>query len=656
MASIQTQISLVDRMSSPLHNVISAVEHMTSQLYNVDSAINNGFDTSAIESVRHSIGMANTQMEEIQNSISQAEQQQDRFNRTVHQGSSAMDGLGNKVIGMVAAYAGVQGVQKIVSLSDSMTQTTARLNLMNDGLQTTEELQDKIFASAQRSRTEFLATADVVAKLGQRAGDAFSSNDETIAFAENLNKMFVIAGASQQEISSASLQLTQALGSGVLRGEELNAVFESAPNVIQAIADYMDVPIGKIRDMASEGEISASIVKNALLSATDEVNAQFESMPMTWGQVWTGVVNQLIYASQPLLEFISLLAQNWSILEPIVIGLTTAIGLYAAALLISKGMMIAGAIATAWNTRATIAQSIANLQAATTQSAFNAALLACPITWILLIIIAVIAAFYAVIAVINKVTGSTLSATGIITGAIAAACALVLNIIVGVVNAIIGIGIELWNLVATFANFFANVFNDPVGAILNLFSGMFDFILGIVQAAAKLIDTVIGSDLSGAVQGFRNDFAKSVGDIVGDQTIVMEKLNASDYQTPHGLDYGQAYNAGYKFGEGVDEKVSGMFGGLTDPYGGYDTSSTLDDIASNTGDLKDSVTATEEDLKYMLDLASQEAVNRFTTADVKVEIHNTNTINNDMDIDGVVDKLNESLSETIENSARGLHI
>lgn len=658
MASIATQINIVDRMSSPLHNITSAVEQVISSLQSVDGAINNGFDHGAIDNARRSVDQANVELDEMMQSIRRNTEEQDRFNRTVHQGSSAMDGLGNKVIGMVAAYAGFQGVQKIVALSDSMTQTTARLNLMNDGLQTTEELQDKIFASAQRSRTGFLETADVVAKLGQRAKDAFSSNDETIAFAENLNKMFVIAGASQQEISSASLQLTQALGSGVLRGEELNAVFESAPNVIQAIADYMDVPIGKIRELAQDGQISASIVKNALLSATDEVNAQFESMPMTWGQVWTGIVNELIYASQPLLEFISLLAQNWSILEPIVIGLAAAVGIYTAALLIYNAIQGISAIKASVHAAALMMQQGATFAATAAQYGFNAALLACPITWILLIIIAVIAAIYAIVAAINKVTGSTLSATGIITGAIAAAGAFIWNIIVGVVNAIIGIGVELWNLIATFANFFANVFNDPVGAILNLFSGMFDFILGIVQAAAKLIDTVLGSDLAGAVQGFRNDFAKSVGDIVGDQTVVMEKLNASDYQFK-GLDYGQAFDAGYKFGEGIDDKVSGMFGGgLSDTYGGYDPSSipgNLDDIAGNTGDMKDSVTASEEDLKYLRDIAETEAVNRFTTAEIKIEQTNHNTISSNMDIDGVVNHLTTGVNEAMEKAAEGVH-
>lgn len=655
MASISTQINIVDRMSSPLQNITSAVEQVIGSLQGVDGAINQGFNTSAFDSARRSIDQANTELDEMMENIRQNTEEQQRYNRTVQQGSSAMDGLSNKVIGMVAAYASFQGVSKMVALSDSMTQTTARLNLMNDGLQTTEELQDKIFASAQRSRTEYLATADIVAKLGQRAGDAFNSNDETIAFAENLNKMFVIAGASQQEIASASLQLTQALGSGVLRGEELNAVFESAPNVIQAIADYLDVPIGKIREMASDGEITAGIVKNALLGATDEINAQFESMPMTWSQVWTGVCNELIYATQPLLEAISFLAQNWEVIEPIVIGATVALGSYIAVLGIYNAITGIAAMKTAVLAAAEAMATGHTFLWTAGQHGLNAALLACPITWILLIIIAVIAAIYAVVAAINKVTGSTLSATGIICGAIATAGAFIWNIIVGVVNAVIGIGVELWNLIAVFANFFANVFNDPVGAIINLFSGMFDFILGIVQAAAKLIDTVLGTDMAGAVAGFRNTVAEKTAEIVGDQVVVMEKLNAADYQFS-GLDYGDAWNAGYSFGEGIDDKVGDIFGGgAVSDYSQSDLMSNVGDIADNTGDIADSVAITEEDLKYLRDIAEQETVNRFTTAEIKIEQTNHNNISSDMDIDGVVDKLTTGVNEAMEKAAEGVH-
>lgn len=243
--------------------------------------------------------------------------------------SKANKGL-SRLIKTAVSFA---AIKKTLDLSDEMAQTTARLDLMNDGLQTTAELQDMIMQSANRSRAAYSTTADVVAKLGQRAGDAFASNQETIAFAENLNKLFVIAGASQQEVASASLQLTQALGSGVLRGEELNAVFEAAPNAIQAIADYMEVPIGSIREMASEGQITADIVKNAMLSATDDINEKFNSMPMTFGQVGTILGNTLLEAFEPVIQTIGKGAQwiydNWSTLEPIFWGLVAAVGAYA---------------------------------------------------------------------------------------------------------------------------------------------------------------------------------------------------------------------------------------------------------------------------------------------------------------------------------------
>ncbi|HUM45210.1 MAG TPA: tape measure protein, partial [Fervidobacterium sp.] len=268
--------------------------------------------------------------------IEKASKSTDRFNQQLKNTEKASSGASSGIERLVKGIISIAAVKKTIDLADEITQTTARLNLINDGLQTTAELQDMIMASANRSRASYTSMADVVAKLGLRAGDAFSSNKEIIAFAENLNKMFVIAGASQEEMRSASLQLTQALGSGVLRGDELNAVFEAAPNIIQTIADYLDVPIGQIRNMAAEGMITADIVKNAILSATDDINKQFESMPMTFGQAWTIITNTLMDAFLPVLQLIAKgaqwIADNWSILEPIFWGLTAAVGAYAVAL------------------------------------------------------------------------------------------------------------------------------------------------------------------------------------------------------------------------------------------------------------------------------------------------------------------------------------
>lgn len=662
MSSISTAIELTDRMSPVLFQITNALTNVIDTMEEMNTSMNSSFDTSKIDAARISITSANASLDAMGDNMKNNSGHQNELNQKIQEGTRGLDNMANSVIGLVSAYAGMKGVQKLVNLSDEYVQTKARLDLMNDGLQTTEELQDKIFASAQRSRASYQTQADIVAKLGQRAGDAFSSNDETIMFAENLSKMFVIAGASQQEMASASLQLTQALGSGVLRGEELNAVFESAPNVIQAIADYLDVPIGKIREMASNGEISASVVKNALLSATDDINNKFNSMPMTWGQVWTGICNEMYIATQPILELISLLAENWSVLEPIVIGLATAIGIYTAALLIYNTVKGISAMAESVHAASMMMSTGATFAATAAQHGFNAALLACPLTWILLIIIAVIAAIYAVIAAINKITGSSISATGVIVGALTTAVAFIWNLFIGLLDLVLGVVNAMVNPWISFANFFANVFNDPIGAIVHLFGDMADSILGVIESIAKALDKVFGSNLAGAVQGWRsglNSMVESVANQYGNGSYekVAEELNLSSESL--GLSrwaYGDAYNTGYGWGEGIENSVSDMFGGGTDFD--YDLDSLKDsaaNTANNTGSIKDSISASEEDLKYLRDLAEQESINRFTTAEIKVDMTNNNNINSNMDIDGVVDQLTTGVNEAMEKAAEGVH-
>lgn len=637
---------------------------------------------------------------------------QDQFNQHIQQGQSMMDGLKGKIMGALAAYAGFRGLEKVLDLSDTLTQTTARLNLMNDGLQTTQDLQNMIFLSAQRSRAAYSATADIVAKLGQRAGDAFDSNVQTIQFAENLNKSFVIAGASQQEMASASLQLTQALGSGVLRGEELNAVFESAPNVIQTIADYLDVPIGKIREMASDGEITADIVKNAMLSATDEINAQFDSMPKTFAQVGTEIKNNALMAFQPVLdrlneiansadfenlvagvtnalvivsgiviEIFNLVSQvagfisdNWSIIAPLIYGVIAALALYGAYLLITNGIQlisnaikIASCLASYAHAAATGTEASATAAATAAQYGFNTALLACPLTWIIIAIIAIIAAVYAAVAAFNKFTGSTVSATGIICGAIAVGAAFIGNLFVALINFAIDIFVVLWNFIAAFANFFANVFTDPVGAIARLFFDLVDTVLSLLQSLASAIDTIFGSNLAGSVQGWRDSLSGWVDETFGKGTEVMAQMNAEDMHLGR-FEYGSAWDAGYSFGEGIEDTISNF-----DPSSLFDSNipnaadyanaasgagsvpSNVGDIADNTKGIKDAVDISSEDLKYMRDLAEMEVVNRFTTAEIKIEQTNNNNISSDVDVDGINDNLNEGLREAIEFATEGVH-
>ena len=656
MANIGTSIELYDRLSAPINNMIGAINNMVGAYHILDRAMEDGFDPGQIREAEVALVQAQEQVDQLGDYIRQNEQNQENFNDKIRKGSSAADGLTNKIMGMVSAYASFQGVKKVIDLSDEYTQTKARLSMIVDEQNTIEGLQDKIFASAQRSRGAYADTADMVAKLSLRTGDLFT-NDEAVAFAENLNKLYTIAGASQEEMKSSQLQLTQALGSGVLRGEEFNAVFEAAPNVMQTVADYMGVPIGSLREMAKEGQITGDIVKSAIFSATDEINTQFESMPMTWGQVWTGVMNEIYYASQPILEVISALAQNWSILEPIVIGLATAVGLYTAALLIYNTVKGVSALMEAVHNASLMMSTGATFSATAAQYGFNAALLACPLTWILLIIIAVIAAIYAIVAAINKVTGSTLSATGIIVGALMAAVAFIWNLFLALVDLILGCVNVIANPWIAWANFFANLFNDPVGAIIHLFGDMADSVLGVVETIAKALDKVFGSNMADTVQEWRSGLDDMVEEAAnkhgnGSYEKVAENLDlSSDSLGLKRWEYGDAYNTGYSMGEGIEKSVSGMFGGGLEDQLPSDVATT----AENTGKSADSLDITNEDLKYLRDIAEQDAINKFTTAEIKVTMTNNNNINSDMDLDGIVDYLANGVNEAMENAAEGVH-
>jgi len=713
VSGINSTVRINDGMSPALKSMNKALNIVLNSFESLQAASGNSIDVADIVDARNELSNAAIAVSRLEDELKGAENAQENFTKEVNESESAMSGLVGKVAGLVAGYASLQTVMSAINLSDQITQTESRLNLIVDeeSGESVDELTQKIMDSANRSRASYLDTASVVASFAQRAGDSFESNDEVIAFAETLNKMYVIAGASAEEQSSSMLQLTQALGSGVLRGEEFNAVFEAAPNIMQSVADYMNVPIGQLRDMAAEGQITADIVKNAIFASAESVNADFESMNMTWAQNMTLFKNQAIQAFDPVLRKINELAnnknvqnfvagvgnalalvanfvliifelvasvgsfiyENWSLIEPLIIAAAVALGIYTGALIaynaaqmISNGLQ---AIATMRETvhEAALAMSTgATFSATAAQYGFNAALLACPITWILLIIIAIIAAIYLIVAAINKVTGSTLSATGIIFGAISTAFAAIWNVILGFVSFFIGIGVNLYNLIGTFANFFANVFNDPVGAIVNLFAGLFDYILGIVEAAAEAIDLVLGTDLSSQVAAFRDDVDSAVADIVGEQTVVMEQASQEDVLATLGLsdfriDYGDAWEAGYSAGESVDEalgnlSLDSLMNTASDTVAGLeDISGGIGDIAEDTGSISDNMEMSEEDLRYLRDIAEQETINRFTTAEIRIDMQNNNTIGSNMDIDGVVTQLEERLYESMEIAAEGAY-
>ena len=710
MATIRTAIALYDGVTSPLRNMQKAMGIVLNSFESMQRASSNAVDVSAIQEAREELARAETAFDSIEQNIRDANDQQQRFNRSIRDGSSAADGLWQKMKGIAATVGGMIGLKQALGTSDQLTQTNARLNnalIKFDDGGSIEELEAKVMASAQRSRAYYMDTAAAVAKLGTNARDAFTNMDEVIAFSELVNKSFVIGGAGAQEQSAAMLQLTQAMASGVLRGEELNSIFENAPGIIQSIAKYLDVPIGQIRTMASEGQITANIVKNAMFEAAGDIERNFSNMPKTWGQIWTGMKNKALSIFAPILNRLNQIANsskfeavsngvigalaaiasvatvvldllingaswvvdNWSWLSPVIYGVAAALGVYYGAQLaantvglISKGVHIAMAGAKMIQLAATGALTAATAAETAAQYGLNAALYACPLVWIIILIIALVALFYAAVAAVNKFAGTSVSATGIICGAFMAALAFIGNIFIALWNVAAEVFVLIYNLVATVANFIGNVFNDPVGAVCRLFFDLADTVLGVLQALASAIDAIFGSNLAGAVQGWRDSLGGWVDETFGKGTEVMAKMSADDLKLDR-FEYGAAFDLGYNFGEGIDSKVSGLFdGSAMDSMGAFDIGNTIDGIYGNTGDtagntaaMSDALDITEEDLSYLRDIAEREAINRFTTAEIHVEQHNENHISKDADLDGIMDAWANDFAEKLEVSEEGVH-
>lgn len=660
MATIQASIQLKDGMSPALRAIEKTLTNVVATFDRLESALNRSLGTGKIDAANKQLGTTQQKVNRIEQNVNQAAAAERRFqqavvstlgaiykqttnqvrltakirqtppviqqaaaaqanfNNQLSKGATHANGLWTKIKSLAGAYMGLQAGKAVINTADQLTMTKARLDLINDGLQTTAQLEDKIYQMAQRSRGGYLEAADAVAKLGQRTGNLFKSNDETIAFTETLNKMFVIAGASQAEMSSATLQLTQALGSGVLRGEEFNAVFEAAPNVMQAVADYINQPIGKLKELASDGKISAEVVKNALFAASKDVEEKFAKMPYTWAQVWQTIKNYTIKATRPILQAISDITRNrrfiafanevgniiskiagfvqnlmtilkpalawifdivariynfinehWSLIAPIV-------GTIAAAFILLKTPLMAIWL---WTKLCTIATKVWT----GAQAIFNAVMAMNPVGLVCLAIIVLIGLIYLVVAAINHWCGTTYSATGFIAGLFMALYASIYNNVA-----------LLWNTFASFAEFLVNVFKHPAYATKKLFVDLAvsiidcliamtkscdEFATSFVNAMYEAINWVLDGwnwmvDKLGIVGekmglGKAEKLTKSVS-ITSDLANAKADLEASvaempeDYWTAPRMDYkdiGESYMTGYNWGSDLATQTENFFSG-----------------------------------------------------------------------------------------------
>lgn len=669
MATIRSQMVLNDQVTGVLKNITRALDITLHSFEQMQDASANAVDVRLLNQARAGLGEVNLAVREMEENYRRAAQQEQQVTRNIRQstqaeqqlnasirgGNDALDDTVGKAKNLAATIGASVGLKKLIELSDQMTSTTARLNFVVDDGGSVEALEAKIMASAQRSRAAYLDTASAIASMGANAGAAFTSNDELIAFMEQVNKQFVIGGASAQGQAAAMLQLTQAMAAGALRGEELNSILENAPGIARAIEQYMGIAEGSIKSYAEKGAVSATVVKNALLSIADETNAKFNGMAMTWGQVWTQMGNIALKVTQPLLTAINWLANNLSVIGPILLGLGTAFLVFqvaahatAAYHAVVKLLSIGFGVLTG-NTAAASAAVFT----------FNSALLASPITWIIMLIAVVIGLLYGVVAIINKVTGSSISATGLICGAIAVAGAFIGNTVIGLLNALIQyiwaifvapfLGIVEWILNVCNGGF--NSFGD---AVANLIGQIIGWFLNLGKVVTTIIDAIFGTNWTADLESLQSSVTAWGKN---ENAITLDKNAPTiDYR----FEYGDAWAAGNDFGKGIDAKIGGMFntGGLGDSSGFDlgDIAAYTGETADNTGKTADALAVTEEQLEYLRDIAERDAINRFTTAEVKIDMTGmTNRIDGSADLDGVISQLTEGFTEALVTAAEGVH-
>lgn len=659
---------------------------------------------------------------------------QGRFNDKIGKGINAAEGLQKAFSKVAESLLNMSNVKKVAEwVGDCMkafdAQRHTEMRLMGTLANNLDADYASQYGQGPEAETQALQSAysTISNKASEIQGRGIYTDDAMIAGAAGLSANFsdpvaiemmmdtladfAMGASGGGEVNSAAMQQYAASLGKVMSGsydgmaekgfsftEAQKAVIAGTATQEQVIATIGEEYLSASQDVQAAAAIAASVqqtwgglydsmsntpegqimqMTNAWGSMKEEVGGQLypfvllfvETITGNWGIIQT-VLNAIVTGLQFIMGILSWLLEgamgfaqvivdNWSWISPVVYGAAAALAVFCAYLAITKVIGLAAAAV----------QGIMALA----QIGLNGAIAACPIVWIIILIIALIAIVIALATRVAEFTGLADSGIGYIVGRLSVAATLVQNIFATVFNVIIDIFAMVLNCVAAFANFFGNVFRDPIGSVARLFFDLVDGALSALQTLAGAIDTLFGSDMAGTVQGWRDGLGSWVDDTFGEEEEIMAKVSAEDWHIEHSS-YIDAWEKGVEFGDGISEAIGNFsladfFGaeeipsaedygdqyGLKDPEENSGLSDNVADIAENTGNINDSLECTQEDLKYLRDIAEQDAVNRFTIAEIKVEQTNHNNINSNLDLDGVVSGLTNAVNESIDSVTEGVH-
>lgn len=649
MGRIHENLVLTDGFSASFSRFLTLGEQAVENTQQLDVSIREMADASRYVSIQ-GMNEINQTLLEIQKSIDTAADKQREYDEAVRQSGLSMSDLLKKVRNLAVVTAGIKLGRSFLELSDTQTQINARLNLMKDEQHSVAQLNDLIYQSALRSRAAYIDTADAVGKMGLNAKNAFSSNEELIAFTEQVNKQFKIGGASAQEQSNAMIQLTQAMAAGALRGQDLNSILAAAPGIARTIEESMGWASGSIKQYAEDGKVTAAVVKNSLLDMAEETNRKFESMPMTMVDAMTQGKNIVQHSVQEMAggwndfinsmkgqELLEKAVSAFSVLAEVGVDALSALG--QGALWAADNMDMILPILAAIG----VAYTVLHAQALMTAAANVAGALASAAAWAV--------ANWPIVLLVAVLAGALVAAQQFGFG---------MQEVGGWVGQVFGmiyavgynVFATLWNVIAAFAEFFANVFNDPVAAIAHLFSDALDAILSMVETVAGAIDALTGSHLQGAVSGFRNQLSSWVDSNFGENAIKIKRMA--------NLDIGATAQQWGEYGANLGAKLDNLdlnIGNLAGKFGDLNLGDGNIDSVGKVGKVGkvDDIKLSDEDLKIYRNLAERRYMNKIElqtlAPQISVSIPESEAKN--LTAQDIADKLKQIL---IEQAAAGTEV